>query len=130
MRRILIVDDAPDTARSFCELLSIMGHTCEFRTEPREALDAARRLRPDLVLLDIGMPEIDGHQVAKLLRAEFGEGLYIVAVTAYGRDEDRHRTRKAGFDAHVTKPVDIPILESIVTTLRSSGDFRQGPRAS
>jgi CheY-like chemotaxis protein len=97
-----------------------MGHQCEFRTEPKEVLDTARAFRPDLVLLDIGMPEVDGHQVARLLRSEFGAELRIVAITAYARDEDRQRTRKAGFDAHVTKPVDIPILESILSTLKDS----------
>jgi CheY-like chemotaxis protein len=119
-RRVLVVDDNEDTARSFFELLVVMGHQCEFRTEPKEVLDTARAFRPDLVLLDIGMPDIDGHQLARLLRNEFGAELRIVAVTAYGRDEDRQRTRKAGFDAHVTKPVDIPILESILSTLKDS----------
>jgi CheY-like chemotaxis protein len=119
-RRVLVVDDNADTARSFFELLVVMGHRCEYKTDPREVMDAARIFRPDLVLLDIGMPDIDGHHIARLLRAEFGVDLRIVAITAYGRDEDRQRTRKAGFDAHVTKPVDIPILESILTTLRGS----------
>jgi CheY-like chemotaxis protein len=119
-RRVLVVDDNEDTARSFFELLVVMGHQCEFRTEPKEVLDTARAFRPDLVLLDIGMPEVDGHQVARLLRSEFGAELRIVAITAYARDEDRQRTRKAGFDAHVTKPVDIPILESILSTLKDS----------
>jgi CheY-like chemotaxis protein len=116
-RRILIVDDHPDTARSFYELLCVMGHECRFTTDARLAMGLARDLRPQLVLLDIGLlPQIDGHEVARLLRAEFGTDITIVAVTAYGRDEDRQRTRKAGFDAHVTKPIDAGLLESIVTT--------------
>jgi CheY-like chemotaxis protein len=123
-RRVLVVDDNEDTARSFFELLVVMGHQCEFRTEPKQVLDTARAFRPDLVLLDIGMPDVDGHHVARLLRREFGAELRIVAVTAYGRDEDRQRTRKAGFDAHVTKPVDIPILESILSTLKDSAFAR------
>jgi CheY-like chemotaxis protein len=116
-RRVLVVDDNEDTARSFFELLLVMGHQCEFKTEPKQVMDTARAFRPDLVLLDIGMPDIDGHHLARLLRREFGAELRIVAITAYGRDEDRQRTRKAGFDAHVTKPVDIPILESILSTI-------------
>lgn len=116
-RRILIVDDHPDTARSYCELLTVMGHLCEYRIDARQAMEAARLLRPHIVLLDIGLrPDLDGHEVARQLRAEFGRTLSIVAITAYGRDEDRQRTRKAGFDAHVTKPVDPQLLESIVAT--------------
>src|SRR3954462_1322951 len=102
LRRILVVDDHPDTARSYYELLSVMGHECEFRTDARTVMDAARAMRPHIVLLDIGLlPDLDGHRIAGLLRDEFGRDLTIVAVTAYGRDEDRLRTRKAGFDAHV-----------------------------
>ena len=116
-RRILIVDDHPDTARSYCELLRVMGHTCDYRTDARQALEAARSLRPHIALLDIGlMPDLDGHEVARRLRQEFGAGITLVAITAYGRDEDRLRTRKAGFDAHVTKPVDVRLLESIVAS--------------
>jgi len=116
-RRILVVDDHPDTARSYCELLTVMGHHCEYRTDARQAMEAARALRPHIVLLDIGLhPDLDGHQVARLLRKDFGNELVIVAITAYGRDEDRARTRKAGFDAHVTKPIDVKLLESIVST--------------
>jgi CheY-like chemotaxis protein len=117
VRRILVVDDHPDTARSYCELLTVMGHQCEYRTDARQARDAAKSLRPHIVLLDIGLhPDLDGHQVAKMLREDFGRDLVIVAITAYGRDEDRARTRRAGFDAHVTKPIDVKLLESIVST--------------
>ncbi len=116
-RRILVVDDHPDTARSYYELLSVMGHECRFTTDARQAMSLARTLRPEIALLDIGLlPDMDGHDVARRLRAEFGPDLCIVAVTAYGREEDRGRTRKAGFDAHVTKPIDVALLESIVST--------------
>ena len=116
-RRILIVDDHPDTARSYCELLRVMGHTCDYRTDARLAVEAARSLRPHIALLDIGLnPDLDGHELARRLRREFGAGITLVAITAYGRDEDRMRTRKAGFDAHVTKPVDVKLLESIVAS--------------
>lgn len=115
-RRILVVDDHRDTARSFYELLTVMGHHCEFRTDAKQALGAARDLRPHIALIDIGLlPDLDGHQVAKMLRQEFGGNIVLIAVTAYGRDEDRMRTRRAGFDAHVLKPVDAALLESIVS---------------
>jgi len=113
--RILVVDDHPDTARSYYELLTLMGHECEYRTDARQAMTAARSMRPQIALLDIGLlPDLDGHEVARMLRDEFGSNIHLVAVTAYGRDEDRGRTRKAGFDAHVTKPIDAGLLESIV----------------
>ena len=116
-RRSLVIDDNPDTARSYYELLTVMGHECRFSTDARQAIDLARVLHPHLVLLDIGLsPDLDGHSVARQLREVFGMEIKIVAVTAYGRDEDRRRTRKAGFDAHVTKPMDVGLLESIVNT--------------
>ena len=116
-RRILVIDDNPDTARSYYELLTVMGHECRFSTDARQAIDLARTLNPHLVILDIGLlPDLDGHTVARQLRDLFGMEIKIVAVTAYGRDEDRKRTRKAGFDAHVTKPMDVGLLESIVNT--------------
>jgi DNA-binding response OmpR family regulator len=116
-RRVLVVDDHPDTARSYFELLTVMGHQCRFSTDAREVLSLARDFRPEIILLDIGLlPGFDGHDVARQLRDEFGAAVTIIAVTAYGRDEDRVRTRKAGFDAHVTKPIDAGLLESIVRT--------------
>jgi CheY-like chemotaxis protein len=114
-RRVLVVDDHPDTARSYYELLHSMGHDCRFTTDAYQALPIARQLRPQLALLDIGLKiDLDGFDLAKALRAEFGHEVTLIAITAYGRDEDRHRTRKAGFDAHVTKPIDIGLLESIL----------------
>lgn len=115
-RRVLVIDDHYDTARSFYELLTVMGHRCEFRTDAKVAMDAARELQPELALIDIGLlPDFDGHRLARMLRAEFGGAIVLIAVTAYGRDEDRMRTRRAGFDAHVTKPVDGSLLESILS---------------
>jgi CheY-like chemotaxis protein len=114
-RRVLVVEDQLDTAQSFCELLILMGHECQFVTDAREAVDAARKFRPHIALVDIGLlPGLDGHQIAQMLRQEFGDAITLIAITAYGREEDRVRTRKAGFDAHVTKPVDSGLLESIV----------------
>ena len=75
-------------------------------------------MRPHLVFLDLGMPEIDGYKLARLFRAEFGfEALRLVAITAWGRNEDRAASRQAGFDAHVQKPVETDIIESILKTV-------------
>jgi CheY-like chemotaxis protein len=113
-RRILVVDDNPDTAESFARVLRAMGHEVESVTDPLDALPAARRVQPELVFLDIGMPLLDGYELARALRKAFG---CIVAVTGHGMPEDRPRARVAGFDAHVTKPVDPDVIESIVKTI-------------
>ena len=117
-KRILVVDDLHDSAMSLALVLQRMGHTAEFVTSPLQALDAARRLRPELVFLDIGMPAIDGYSLARMMREEFGfDAVRLVALTAWGGDDDRAESRRAGFDAHVTKPVDPATIESILETI-------------
>ena len=117
-KRILVVDDLHDSAMSLALVLQRMGHTAEFVTDPWKALETARRLRPDLVFLDIGMPGIDGYALARMFRQEFGfETLRLVALTAWGRDEDRAASRQAGFDAHVTKPAELETIDSILKTI-------------
>ena len=121
-KRILVVDDLHDSALSLALVLQRMGHTTEFVTDPWKALEAARRLRPDLVFLDIGMPGIDGYALARMFRQEFGfEALRLVALTAWGRDEDRAASRQAGFDAHVTKPAEPETIDSILKTIFQPG---------
>ena len=116
--RILVVDDIPDTAESFARLLGRMGFETAFVTDPRLAVDTAYRFGADLVFLDIGMPELDGYEVARMLRGQFGwDKLRIVAVTAYGQQADRDRSRQAGFDAHVVKPVSLDLVRSILGTM-------------
>jgi CheY-like chemotaxis protein len=117
-RRILVVDDQPDTAESFARLLQVMGHEVVFVTDPLEALPAARRFQPELVFLDIGMPLVTGYELARIFRSAFGfDKLRMVAITAYNSEEHRSRSREAGFDAHVAKPADPAMLESIVKTI-------------
>jgi two-component system CheB/CheR fusion protein len=116
--RVLVVDDLPDSAESLARLLQAMGHEAVFVTEASKALEAARQMRPHLVFLDLGMPEINGLQLARLFRAEFGfETLRLVAITGWGRNEDRAASRQAGFDAHVQKPAELDILNSIIDTM-------------
>ena len=122
-KRILIVDDLHDSAMSLALLLVQMGHTAEFVTNPLQALEAARRLRPELVFLDIGMPGIDGYSLARMLREEFGfDALRLVALTAWGGDDDRAESRRAGFDAHVTKPADLVTIDSVLKTIFPPGN--------
>jgi CheY-like chemotaxis protein len=121
-RRILVVDDNEDIALSFVRVLETMGHNAECVTDPLKAPAAARRLNAELVFLDIGMPVIDGYELARVLRAEFGfDNMRIVAVTAYTKHEDRVRAREAGFDAHVAKPAPAEVIESIVKTIFKPG---------
>jgi CheY-like chemotaxis protein len=115
--KILVVDDLPDAAQSLAFLLADMGYEAKFEIRPEMVLERARALKPDAIFLDLGMPDIDGFRLAKLLRSEFGEKIRLVAITGYGADEDRKRTREAGFDAHVLKPIDFPLLESILATV-------------
>jgi signal transduction histidine kinase/ActR/RegA family two-component response regulator len=105
--RVLVVDDNPDARDSLAELLRLTGH--EVRTAPTgpKAIEVARAWRPDVALLDLGLPGMDGYEVARVLRAEpFGGSLLLVALTGYGQDEDRRRTQEVGFDHHLTKPAD------------------------
>ncbi len=95
-----------------------MGHHAEYVTDPSIALETARRVNPDIVFLDIGMPKLDGYALAKMFRAEYGfEAIKLVALTAWGREEDRTHSRQAGFDAHVLKPAELDVIESILETL-------------
>jgi CheY-like chemotaxis protein len=117
-KRILVVDAVRDTAETLAKVLNAIGHEAEWLTDPREVIEVARRLRPDLIFLDVEMPEIDGYQLARMLRAEFGfESPRIVALTSHSHEQDRAACRRAGFDAHVTKPADPEMLGSILDTM-------------
>jgi signal transduction histidine kinase len=112
--RVLIVDDNADSAESLAMLLAVRGH--EVRTAPDgpAALDAAEEFRPEAVILDIGLPGMDGYEVARRLRGRGLANAFLVAVTGYGADEDRLRAEEAGFDAHLVKPADPDTLERLL----------------
>ncbi len=114
-RRILIVDDNVDAALSVERMLKVWGHEVETAFNGPAALERARAFRPQIVLLDIGMPGMSGYDVAKQLRAqpEF-EGIVIIALTGYGQPEDRLRSREAGFNHHLTKPPDPRLLAALL----------------
>jgi PAS domain S-box-containing protein len=117
-RRILVVEDNADGREALATLLRLAGHEVEEAATGREALDAAERHPPDVVLLDIGLPDLDGYQVATALRASLGDRVRLIALTGYGQPGDRERVRGAGFDAHLLKPVG---LEAISRTVASLG---------
>jgi CheY-like chemotaxis protein len=105
--RVLVVEDNPDAAESLRRLLRLCGCEVLVAHTAREGLNAARRLRPHVVLCDIGLPDEDGYVVASVLRQDGDTGgARLVAVTAHGDPQDRRRALAAGFDAHLVKPVD------------------------
>jgi CheY-like chemotaxis protein len=117
-RRVLVVDDNEDSARTLAEVLNIMGHEAHFLTHPLLVLKRALEFRPDVMLLDIGMPELNGYDLARLLRKHFGrESLRLVAITGYGTPQDRKKSSEAGFDAHLTKPADVAMLQHMMELL-------------
>jgi PAS domain S-box-containing protein len=114
-RRVLIVDDSLDGAESLSILLQYSGHETHMAHDGIAALEAAERLRPDAVLLDIGLPRLNGYEVCKRIRQQpWGRAMTLVALTGWGQDEDRHRSREAGFDAHMVKPVDHEALATLL----------------
>jgi CheY-like chemotaxis protein len=111
-----VVDDDVDTAMMVSALLRHLGHAVECVTEPDAVLDRAKRLRPWLVFLDIRLPGTSGWELAPLIRHELGnDAVRIVALSGWATPEHRRRSREAGFDAHVEKPVDLELLRSILT---------------
>ncbi|HEV8237981.1 MAG TPA: response regulator [Thermoanaerobaculia bacterium] len=120
-RRILVVDDNLDAAEGLAMLLSLRGHQVATAYDGPSAIEQARKLRPDVVLLDIGLPRLDGFEVARRLREEHTERpLLLVALTGYGQERDRVRAREAGFDHHLLKPVRLEMLEGLLLTANAS----------
>ncbi len=114
-RRVLIADDNVDAAESLALLLRLSGHCVVVAHDGLAALHLAARERPDVVVLDIGMPGMNGYEVARSLRREvWGRGLRLIAVTGWGQEEDKRRTAAAGFDMHLTKPFEPEHLEALV----------------
>jgi PAS domain S-box-containing protein len=115
-RRILVVDDNSDSAESMALLLRASGHDVHTAHDGASALEQADAHKPEIVLLDIGLPGLSGYTVAKRLRELPGLGaVKLIAITGYGQEEDRKRSRDAGFDHHLVKPVDIAVLGALLT---------------
>jgi PAS domain S-box-containing protein len=115
-KRILVVDDNDDAAAAMAALLGDLGYQVEVAHDGQTALASAERFHPDVALLDIGLPVMDGYEVARRLRSSAGavEGVRLVAVTGFGQDTDRQRTREAGFNDHLVKPVSLEALAKVV----------------
>ncbi len=117
--RILIVDDNVDMVRGLVKLLELLGHDVQTAYDGPTAIETARVHRPEFVLLDLGLPGMDGYQVATRLRQEQGSQDVIIAVTGYGREDDRCRSREAGFDHHLVKPIDHTVLVALISQSQS-----------
>jgi two-component system, sensor histidine kinase len=114
-RRILVADDNKDAANALAMLLELAGHEVRVAHGGRAALAAAQTFRPDVALLDIGMPDLSGHEVAiELRRKPWGAGICLIALTGWGGDDDRRRAIGAGFDRHLTKPISPAALEALL----------------
>ena len=120
--RILVVDDNADAADSLGMLLEVRGDKVRIAYDGLEALQAEADFRPEVVLLDIGMPKLSGYDVAKRIRAARGNAVLIVAITGWGQEDDRQRARDAGFNHHFTKPVDFDVLLDLID--------RESPRSA
>jgi CheY-like chemotaxis protein len=113
--RILIADDNRDAADTMGMLLELGGHEVIIAHSGNQALQLGREHRPDVVILDIGMPDLNGYDVARTARnEEWGKSAYLIALTGWGQAEDKERARLAGFDRHLTKPVDPDLVEEIL----------------
>jgi two-component system CheB/CheR fusion protein len=123
-KRVLVVEDNGDAAESLVRLVSAMGHDVVLARDGEQALDLAARHRAQVVLLDIGLPRLDGYETAQLLREQPGGAeRTLVALTGWGQPSDKERAAAAGFDHHVTKPADPRVLAAVIAAAK-------GPTAS
>lgn len=113
--RVLVVDDNVDAAESLCALLGMLGHETAVAFDGPSGLALAQRFRPHAAVLDLGMPGLNGLDLARRLRAGPDAPRLLVAVSGYGQPEDRLRTRDAGFDHHLIKPVELAVLQALLT---------------
>ncbi|HET6381672.1 MAG TPA: response regulator [candidate division Zixibacteria bacterium] len=113
--RILVVDDNRDSADSLAELLAMEGHETHIARDGHQAVRSAAQLQPDVVVLDIGLPGMSGHDAARLIRSlPGGERVALLALTGLSQAEDRRRSADAGFEEHLVKPVDLGVLAALL----------------
>jgi signal transduction histidine kinase/ActR/RegA family two-component response regulator len=120
-RRILVVEDSADNREMLQLLLESFGHEVFVAADGVQGVDRALAVRPEVALVDIGLPLMDGFEVAQRVRAALGDAPFLVALTGYGQPDDRARAAAAGFDAHLTKPMDVEALERMLLTLEADG---------
>jgi len=117
--RILVVDDNHDSALSLAMMLSIMGHETRTAHDGESAVETAESFLPEVVLLDIGLPKLNGYEVAQRIREHaWGQSMFLIAVTGWGQEEDRQRSSEVGLNVHMVKPVEPAALERLFAELR------------
>jgi len=129
-RRILVADDFPQSAETLARLLRHDGSEVRVAQDGAEAFDTAAEFRPDVVVLDIAMPKLNGYEAARKIRAQpWGRHMVLIALTGWGQQQDRRRTQDAGFDAHLTKPVNFAAIMDLLAKLpaTSAGAADESP---
>ena len=114
VRNILIVEDGADNRESLQELLEAQGHQVHTAADGERGVEQALAVHPDVALVDIGLPLLDGYEVARRIRGAMGSQIFLIALTGYGQPDDRARAAAAGFDVHITKPLDFRVLERLI----------------
>ena len=124
-RRILIVDDNRDSADSLAMLMQMTNNEAFLAHDGVEAVEAIEKHRPEVVLLDIGLPKLDGHEVCRrVLQQPWGKDIVIIALSSWGQEDDRRKSQEAGFNGHLVKPVDYDELLDLLTTLTDGSQPR------
>jgi len=119
-RRILVVDDNRDAAQMLALLLKMGGDETHTAHDGEEALERAAAIRPEIIILDIGLPKLNGYEVCRSIREQpWGQPITMVAVTGWAREEDRQKSQEAGFNGHLIKPVDHRVLTKLVADLQA-----------
>lgn len=112
----MVVDDNYDAAESMGLLVKLWGHETRIVHDGRSAVDLCRTFKPNVVLLDLGLPGMSGYEVARCLREEHGDSMLLYALTGYGQTEDKERSKAAGFDHHLVKPIDPDTLKALLNS--------------
>jgi len=118
--RILVVDDQRESATLLARLLEMSGHTTQVAFDGVEALEAAEKFRPDIILLDIGLPRLNGYDACRKIRAQpWGKDMILIAVTGWGQQGDRQKSKEAGFSGHLVKPVKYEHIMKLLAELET-----------
>ncbi len=120
-RRILVVDDNEDSAASMATMLQLLGNEVRAAYDGVEAVELAEKFRPRVILMDIGMPRVNGYEATRQIREQpWGRDIVVIALTGWGQEVDRARSKEAGCDGHLVKPVDLAALEKLMVDLQDN----------